>query len=312
MDEINAHEELANGGGAGEEPRTIRTPPALNTEWLASLSHELRSPLTAIQGYTSLLRRHDARISSEERQEFLQAISEGSNRIASILDRFLDIASLEAGTTQLHLLPVDLAQLVREALLTTQQECPDNNVSFTIKPGSDPTPHLDHHPFVINADASLIHKMLIQLLDNARKYSAASAPIEVTLSCTSLSQKLWQIPPQIRAQLLGHDQGHDQKRNQGHDQRQGQAQGHDQRQGQALPLLIELSVQDRGIGIPKADHERIFERFERVDMQLTRNASGLGLGLTMCKHIVALHHGAIWVESTPGEGSTFHVLLPTG
>jgi signal transduction histidine kinase len=292
MDERNAHEELANGG-AGEEPRTVRTSLALNAEWLASLSHELRSPLTAIQGYTSLLRRHDTRISSEERQEFLQAISEGSNRIAFILDRFLDIANLEAGTIQLHLLPVDLVQLVREVLFTTQQECPDNNVSFTVNQGSGPSLLPNQDPFVINADASLIHKMLIQLLDNAQKYSAVSTPIEITLSYTSLSQKFRPIPPQIRAQLLEQDQGLDQG------------------QGLALPLLIELSIQDHGIGIPRADHERIFERFERVDMQLTREVSGLGLGLTMCKYIVALHHGAIWVESTPGEGSTFHVLFPT-
>jgi two-component system phosphate regulon sensor histidine kinase PhoR len=91
-----------------------------------------------------------------------------------------------------------------------------------------------------------------------------------------------QIPPQIRTQLSG---------------------GKDQQ-------LVELSIQDHGIGIPIADHERIFERFERVDMQLTRQVTGLGLGLTMCKYIVALHHGAIWVESTLNEGSTFHVLFP--
>ncbi|WP_268907039.1 ATP-binding protein [Dictyobacter arantiisoli] len=55
------------------------------------------------------------------------------------------------------------------------------------------------------------------------------------------------------------------------------------------------------------DHKRIFERF---DMQLTREVSGLGPGLTLCKYIVELHHGVIGVESTPGKGSTFRVLFP--
>jgi signal transduction histidine kinase len=276
MDETNAHGEPAN---VTQHPQN---PPALNAEWLASLSHELRGPLTAIQGYASMLLRHQDRISSEERQEFLQAISKGSGRMASVLDRFLDIANLEAGTIQLHPQPVDMKQLVRDVLLATQQEYPDKNLSLTFKQESNPTSPLDPHGFVINADILLIRKMFTQLLDNAQKYSNARTPIEVTLSCTSLSERYMQIPSRIRAQLPG---------------------GEDQR-------LVELSIRDHGIGIPIADHERIFERFERVDMQLTREVTGLGLGLTMCKYIVSLHHGAIWVESTPGEGSTFHVLFP--
>ena len=276
MDETNAHEEPAD---ATQHPQD---PSALNAEWLASLSHELRGPLTAIQGYTSMLLRHKDRISSEERQEFLQAISEGSGRMAAVLDRFLDIANLEAGTIQLHSQLVDMNQLVRDVFLTTQQEWPDKNLSLTFKQESNPTLPPGQHGFVINADILLMRKMLIQLLDNAQKYSTARTPIEVTLSCTSLRQSYTHIPARIRAQLLT---------------------GEDQR-------LVELSIRDHGIGIPIADHERIFERFERVNMQLTREVTGLGLGLTLCKYIVALHHGAIWVESTPGEGSTFHVLFP--
>jgi len=296
MDEINTFNESTKAAQLSQS-----SPPVLNTEWLVSLSHELRSPLTAIQGYASMLLRHDDRIPSAERLEFLQAISEGSNRIASVLDRFLDIANLEAGTIKLYPLPVDMVQLVQEVLLTAQRECPDNNLSFTFKQVSDPALTPNQHPFVINADDSLIRKMLMQLLDNAQKYSAARTPIEVTLSYTSLDQRFTQIPPQIRAQLSGQDQGGEHGL--------GQEQGSGRGPGQAPPL-VELSIQDHGIGIPKADHERIFERFERVDMQLTRQVSGLGLGLTMCKYIVALHHGAIWVESTPGKGSTFHVLFP--
>ena len=287
MDETNTYKEPANARTSqahGKEPIPLPiapVPSVLNAEWLASLSHELRSPLTAIKGYASILLRHKDRVSSQERQEFLEAISEGSERIATVLDRFLDLANLEAGSIQLHPVSVDLVQLVQEAFLRIRQECPDNNFTLAFKQEHDPVFPLDQDLFVINADASLIYKMLLQLLDNAQKYSVAGTPIEVTLSCTSLSQRLAQLSPHIRAQLPEEDQ-----------------------------RLVELTVQDHGIGIPIADHERIFERFERVDMQLTREVSGLGLGLTICKHIVALHHGAIWVESTPGQGSTFHVVIP--
>jgi len=305
MDEINTYEEPTNigasqpqGSSHSEAPTfNIGTgrlqginhsqPTALNAEWLASLSHELRSPLTAIQGYASILLRHQDRISPEERQEFHQAIFDSSKRMVSDLDRFLDIANLESGLVQLHPLPVDIGQLVQEVILVEQQVCPDNNVPLTLKQEIDPSPleEEEPHQFVINADATLIRKMLIQLLDNAKKYSAPCTPIEITLSCTSLGQRLTQIPPNMRTQMFA-DNGLEQ-------------------------TLVELSIQDHGIGIPIADCESIFERFERVNMQLTREVTGMGLGLTMCKHIVALHHGAIWVESTLGEGSTFHVLFPT-
>jgi signal transduction histidine kinase len=123
--------------------------------------------------------------------------------------------------------------------------------------------------------------LLLQLLDNAQKYAAKYTPIEITLSYCALKQMAARLPPQIATQFQEPDQ-----------------------------QFVELSIQDQGIGISLADQERIFERFERVDMQLTREISGLGLGLTMCRYIVALHHGAIWVESVLGKGSTFHVLFP--
>lgn len=255
--------------------------PLLNAEWLASLSHELRGPLTAIQGYASVLLRHDASISPEERQDFLRAIMKGGNYIASVFDRFLDIANLEAGTIQLQPLPIDIAQLVQDVLLVKQREYPDNTITFLLQPKRDAALLSDQRSFVIQADSSLLRKMLSQLIDNAQKYSTAHTPIEVTLSYLTLNESPMPISDWIAAQNPAPDQ-----------------------------CFVELSIQDHGIGIPSADHKRIFERFERVDMQLTREVSGLGLGLTLCKYIIELHHGAIWVESTPGKGSTFHVLFP--
>lgn len=275
MDEMNVQIEPAKA------IQDAHTSPFLDAEWLASLSHELRGPLTAIQGYANMLIRHEERISSEERHEFLRAITKGSERIASVLDSFFDIANLEAGTTQLRLFLIDVAQLVQEVLLVQQQEHPANTISLTLNHETDPTLPFERNPFVMQADSSLMRKMLIQLLDNAQKYSVEGTPIEVTLSCTSLQQRLMDIPPQIQAQFQDPDQ-----------------------------QFIELSIHDQGIGIPTRDHERIFRRFERLNLQLTREVSGLGLGLTICKYIVALHHGAIWVKSMPGKGSIFHVLFP--
>jgi len=71
-----------------------------------------------------------------------------------------------------------------------------------------------------------------------------------------------------------------------------------------------VTVADTGIGIPRADQPRIFERFYRVDAARSREVGGTGLGLAIAKHIVEGHGGQIWVESTVGEGSTFHFSIP--
>ncbi|MEM7343652.1 MAG: ATP-binding protein, partial [Chloroflexota bacterium] len=74
---------------------------------------------------------------------------------------------------------------------------------------------------------------------------------------------------------------------------------------------IRLFVKDEGIGIPPADQERIFDRFHRVDNRLARQTPGTGLGLFLVRAVVEAHGGRTWVESTPGQGSTFWVELPS-
>ena len=75
---------------------------------------------------------------------------------------------------------------------------------------------------------------------------------------------------------------------------------------------VEISIRDEGPGIAAEHIGRVFDPFYRVDTRLAREVNGLGIGLAICKRIVELHGGAIWVESKPGAGSTFHVRLPRG
>jgi len=69
-------------------------------------------------------------------------------------------------------------------------------------------------------------------------------------------------------------------------------------------------VTDTGVGVASEDRERIFEEFQQVDSSSTRKKGGTGLGLAIARRIVELHGGRIWVESTPGHGSTFTFTLP--
>jgi signal transduction histidine kinase len=81
-------------------------------------------------------------------------------------------------------------------------------------------------------------------------------------------------------------------------------------QTEALPGYIKISVIDDGIGIPRKDMSRVFDRFFQVEGHLTRRHNGMGLGLSVAKVMVELHGGRIWVESVEGEGSVFSFLLP--
>ena len=74
--------------------------------------------------------------------------------------------------------------------------------------------------------------------------------------------------------------------------------------------LIQISVKDRGIGIPEDDKQRIFDQFIQVQQGTSRGFQGAGLGLYICRSFVELHGGKIWVDSSVGEGSTFHFTIP--
>ncbi|HWP44102.1 MAG TPA: HAMP domain-containing sensor histidine kinase [Blastocatellia bacterium] len=75
--------------------------------------------------------------------------------------------------------------------------------------------------------------------------------------------------------------------------------------------VIAIEVADRGIGIPRSEHDKIFEKFYRVSTGLVHDTKGSGLGLALVKHIVEAHHGKILVDSAPGKGSKFTILIPT-
>ncbi|HXZ04881.1 MAG TPA: ATP-binding protein, partial [Ktedonobacteraceae bacterium] len=265
---------------------SLREMELLKAELLGTVSHELRSPLASIKGYAATLLRHERRISREERHQFLLAINEASDRLEIIIQRLLEVSQLETGEVTIDLSPVDMVYLTKEAIAAIEERVSEKQPGrFLFKlllEQADGTPATSV-PLVL-ADQRRLREVMDNLLENAVKFSPGGGVIKVIL------HPLTQV--QATPAESTRDNHHPM---------------HISRQ------MLEILVCDNGMGIPVDHLDRIFDRFHRVDTRLTREVSGLGLGLTICKRIVEMHDGVIWAENGQnGKGSVFHIRLPIG
>jgi signal transduction histidine kinase len=260
------------------------------TELLATVGHEFRGPLTTISGYATTLIHHDHQLAIPERLEFLGAIGEASTHLSKLVDRFLDLAQFETSAISFAPALVDLAALAHEAVTMAKKNRGHPLILTPPLLQADPPDEAGKQSTEVCGDQRWLRTVLDLLLENAITYSPPESVIEVSVEPVD--------PSQLPALLGTH-------------------MGTDSQKALILPgsfaaceTLVEMQVRDHGMGIPAEHLARIFQRFYRVDTSLTREVNGLGLGLALCKAIVARHRGMLWVESMPGAGSTFHILLP--
>jgi signal transduction histidine kinase len=283
------------------ENRSLREMELLKAELLATVSHELRSPLASIKGYAATLLRHERRISREERHEFLIAIATASDRLERIIDRLLEMSQLETGTMSIERSPVDVVRLAQEAIAAAEQQTSTQlrgQFTFHLRLKDAAGVPAQEKPLIM-ADPRRLREVLDNLLENAVNYSPEGGVIDVVV------QPIQALLPAGKASKRERKAEAFPQSDDAHFERPDV-----QPDGQKLRQLVEICVCDYGLGIPAEHLDRIFDRFHRVDTRLTREQSGLGLGLTICKHIVELHDGVIWAESCPAGGSSFHVRLP--
>lgn len=256
---------------------TFQETEQLLVELLATIGHEFRTPLMVINGYTSTLLRQAQQLAAEEQREFLQVILQAGKRLETLTERLLELAQLEIGAFQLEYSLVDVASLARQAIILAQQYVPEplrDRFTFHLQCRDEAGNQAQEVP-AVKGDARCLRKVLEHLLENAVRFSPEGGSIDVIAR---------PVPQGGTASVP------DQPLN--------------------TPSFLEICVCDFGLGIPDEYLERIFEHFFRVDTRLTREVSGLGLGLTVCKYLVALHQGRIWAESCAAGGSAFHVWLP--
>lgn len=212
-------------------------------EFVDALSHELKTPLTSIQGFNDLIA---LQAKDKKTKEFTDKIAASSKRMARVIADMLSLSKLEEKESEKKDAP--LLSLRKEA------EAAKANLSLLAKE-KGVTVYIDGDMLcpIEAEDASLILK---NLLENAILYNVPNGEVKVTLSDGA------------------------------------------------------ITVSDTGIGIPKEDQERVFERFYRVDKSRSRENGGTGLGLSIVKHAALRYEGRISLTSTPGYGTRVEVRFP--
>jgi signal transduction histidine kinase len=245
--------------------------------FLANMSHELRTPLNSILGFSELLSLDPSNVLNDDQKQHIGFVRESGQRLLALINDLLDLSKIEAGKMELYIEPFDIRDLVRHAIER-------HDIAFR-QQGISTATDCDEHIDFVNGDVGKIMQVLDNLLSNAKKFTPEGGSVRVAIRRVSTER------PEVR----------------------------DQEASAFIPYFspageyIEISVTDTGIGIATEDVGRLFQPFQQLETGLSRTYKGTGLGLSLCKKIMELHGGKIWLEqSEPGKGSTFCFTIPAG
>jgi signal transduction histidine kinase len=276
----------------------------MKSNFVSSVSHELRAPIASVRLMAESLDRGKIQ-ESQKQAEYYRFIVEECRRLSSLIENVLDFSRIEQGRKQYEMEPTDLAALTRETVRLLEPYAAERQVQLKVVSGvrcqvsgssgeaSLPgTSHLtpDASPsdekFELQVDGRAIQQALVNLIDNAIKHSPKGETVKIGLEEVS----------GVKCQVSG---------------KEVDASRPEPDTPHLTPDTLNLYVEDRGPGIPLEEHEKIFERFYRRGSELRRETPGVGIGLSIVKHIVEAHGGRVVVRSAVGQGSRFTIELPT-
>ena len=220
-------------------------------EFLAGVSHDLKTPLTAIKSSIGVVLANEPPGISEGLHRMLVNVDLAADRMSAMVEDLLEMARLQAGNIRLRMSRCSLREIARRAAETVEPLARGRQQRLLLEVPDEPVEAV--------ADAGRLERALVNLLSNAHRHGRQGGTIRLSL-----------------------------------------------RRSQAEAVF---AVSDDGPGIPESEQERIFDRFYRVE----RGAAvppGTGLGLPIARSIAELHNGRLWVESSPGRGSTFWLSIP--
>ena len=214
-------------------------------DFTANISHELKTPLTAISGYAELI--ENRMIEEEQEIHIAKQIRHNSDRLLSLINDIIQLSELDHGEIPRKFEQVNLYKLAEDTCKALRVNAQQRNVTLTCI-GTDT---------VQSGDRELLKELLENLIQNAIRYNQDGG---------------W-----VRVKVFSENQH------------------------------AVLTVADNGIGIPREQQERVFERFYRVDKSRSRETGGTGLGLAIVKHIAELHDAEIQMKSEPGKGTAITI-----
>jgi PAS domain S-box-containing protein len=229
-------------------------------DFISTASHEMRTPVAAIEGYLSLALNDKVANIDAKARDYLEKAHSSTQHLGQLFQDLLTSAKAEDGRLTNHPHVVEIGafaeQLVSDLKFSAEKKglFLESNLST-----NGPEMKVVRPLYYAYVDPDRMREVITNLFDNAVKYTDTG---KITIG------------------LTGNEQ------------------------------VVQFSIKDTGHGIPVEDQTHLFQKFYRVDNSATRTIGGTGLGLFICKKIVELYQGRIWVESEFGKGSTFFINLP--
>jgi two-component system phosphate regulon sensor histidine kinase PhoR len=272
---MNAAGELI---GSVEIIRDISMLKALEQEredYVSMLSHDLKTPITAIVGSVDLVREGRLGPVNDEQGEYLESAVESCAEMVEMIDTMLGVHKFEAGKMLMDFKAEEPLQLIQRTLSRYNAVAKRAQIRLIANVPTNLPP--------IAVDRATFPRLLGNLLANSLKFTAEGGEIEVSAELLEdFSTIRERIPPTSYP-------------------------------SEQLPeggSFVRITVSDSGVGIAAKELETIFDRFVQAKSRRQGKSGGTGLGLTFCRKVMDAHHGYIWAESVVGQGSSFILLFP--
>lgn len=229
-------------------------------DFISTASHEMRTPVAAIEGYLALALNDKVTQIDEKARSYLEKAHASTNHLGQLFQDLLTSAKAEDGRLTSHPVNIELSEFVEKLVEDLKFSAEKKGLSLEMLKGGSGGGLTTVSPLLYaHADPDRLREVITNIFDNAVKYTESG---KITIGVTGDKN------------------------------------------------VVQISIADTGPGIPKADIPHLFQKFYRVDNSATRTIGGTGLGLFICRKIVELYNGKIWVESEEGKGSTFYINLP--
>ncbi len=235
-------------------------------EMVAMFTHDLRLPLSTIQGTLEMADAGMLGQLNERGERLIKAAERNGVRMIGLINDLLDIEKIKSGTMVLTSEIVGLQEIFNTVKLNVAALTEEGKIHFESPPTN----------LAVVADKEKLNRVIFNLVSNAIKFSPPNS--RLILAASIFPQEEWKK---------------------------------DSSQKESAKPMVEITVTDQGPGIPPDMVSTIFERFQQVSDSTHNSKGGTGLGLTICKEIVNLHGGQIWVTNGKEKGSIFHFTLPS-